>query len=173
MNKKILIIVEAFVLAVGAASAYLLFSAPPASMPKQQQSTETREESTVGSNEDKEIPAETDVDTSPVANSVPATYVTYDEQAFAADKGNRVLFFHASWCPQCRQLDSEISANIASLENTTIYKVDYDSSIELRKHYDVTQQTTFVQTNPDGTTLNKFVAYDTPTFETVKQNLSL
>lgn len=173
MNKKILITIGAFVLTVGAASAYLLFSAPSATMP-QQQTADTEKEMSVATSEKPKESAKTDEEpVKEVATSAPATYISYSEQAFAADKGNRILFFHAPWCPQCRQLDTEISANITSVNNATIYKVDYDSNIELRKKYGVTQQTTFVQTNPDGTAQNKFVAYDTPTFETVKQNLAL
>ncbi|HCH34400.1 MAG: thioredoxin [Candidatus Saccharibacteria bacterium GW2011_GWC2_48_9] len=172
MNKKVLIIIGVFVLTVGVASAYLLLSAPSATMP-QQQAASTEKEVSVDTTEEPKESAKTDEPAKEVATSTPATYVSYSEQAFAADKGNRILFFHAPWCPQCRQLDTEISANIASIDNATIYKVDYDSSIELRKKYGVTQQTTFVQTNTDGTAQNKFVAYDTPNFASVKQNLSL
>jgi len=172
MNKKVMIIIGAFILTVGAASAYLLLNAPSATMP--QESVDTEKETSVDITvEPKESAKSDEPAAKEVATSTPATYVSYSEQAFAADRGKRILFFHAPWCPQCRQLDTEISADVASVSNATIYKVDYDSNIELRKKYGVTQQTTFVQTNPDGTAKNKFVAYATPTFETVKQNLAL
>ncbi len=97
-------------------------------------------------------------------------YITYDKSVLDADKGARILFFHAPWCPQCRQLDSEIKANSVPA-GTTIYKVDYDSNQELRKKYGVTLQTTFIKIDSQGNLVKKYVSYEDPTFKSISQNI--
>ncbi len=101
---------------------------------------------------------------------VPGTYVDYSEKEFKEASGERILFFHAPWCPQCRMLDASISK--AELpDDTTIFKVDYDSNQDLRKKYGVTLQTTIVKVDADGNLVDKYVAYNEPSFEAVKENL--
>ncbi len=61
-----------------------------------------------------------------------------------AGKWRRVLFFHASWCATCKAADtslrgSEIPAGLS------IFKIDFDSNVELRQKYGVTSQHTFVE----------------------------
>ena len=82
-----------------------------------------------------------------------------------------MLFFHAPWCPQCRQIDAEIKAQTNLPADTTIIKVDYDSHQSLRQKYGVTLQTTFVKVDDNGDSLQKYVAYNEPTYEAVKQNI--
>jgi thioredoxin 1 len=66
------------------------------------------------------------------------------------------LFFHATWCPGCRALDSSISGDIASIPaGSVIYKVDYDTNEALRQQYGVTSQHTVVKLNADGTSMKK------------------
>ncbi|MEO6201420.1 MAG: thioredoxin family protein [Cryobacterium sp.] len=86
-------------------------------------------------------------------------YVDYTEELLADTAGTRVLFFHASWCPQCRALESSIKAGPIP-DGLTIFKVDYDNSTELRQKYGVTQQTTVVYIDDKGTELSKKVLYD-------------
>lgn len=94
----------------------------------------------------------------PIATEVsmtPGTYGPYsaDKLALAAD-GDVVLFFHASWCPSCRALESDIKVNIASIPaNTHILVVDYDNSTELKKKYGVVRQHTLVQVDQNGVAL--------------------
>lgn len=104
--------------------------------------------------------------------TVVGTYVDYSEDALASAYGTKVLFFHASWCPQCRQLDADIK-NGGIPDNTTILKVDYDSNQDLRKKYGVTIQTTFVVVDENGNLTKKYVAYKKPTLNNVISNLGL
>lgn len=97
-------------------------------------------------------------------------YVDYTEDSFASTRGTKLLFFHASWCPQCRALDESIRASELP-SDLTIFKVDYDSNQTLRAKYGVTLQTTVVKTGEKGDKLDSYVAYDEPTFQSVKQAL--
>jgi len=98
-------------------------------------------------------------------------YENYSAEAFENDKTTqRLLFFHASWCPQCRELDASILATSLPA-GVVIYKVDYDSQQDLRKKYGVTLQTTVVKVDKDGNKLQSFVAYDEPTFSSVEREL--
>lgn len=84
-------------------------------------------------------------------------------EAYSADKiaraetGDVVLFFHASWCPSCRGLNSSIEGNLKSIpEGVTILKTDYDKETELKKKYGVTYQHTLVQVDRDGNMIKKW-----------------
>lgn len=104
------------------------------------------------------------------SNSSDGAYVTYSSSVIANTDGTKVLFFHAPWCPQCRAIEADIiPENIPA--NTTIIKVDYDSNQALRQKYGVTLQTTFVRVDDDGNLVAKYVAYDEPTFASVKENI--
>ncbi len=97
-------------------------------------------------------------------------YTPYQAEKVAATKGTKLLFFHAPWCPQCRKLEASIKASTIP-QGVTIFKVDYDTNQALRQKYGVTLQTTFVKIDDQGNLIEKFVAYDEPTFESVKRNL--
>ena len=84
-------------------------------------------------------------------------------EAYSADKiaraetGDVVLFFHASWCPSCRGLNTSIEGNLKSIpEGVTILKTDYDKETELKKKYGVTYQHTLVQVDKDGNMIKKW-----------------
>lgn len=98
-------------------------------------------------------------------------YENYSKEAFEIEKTTqRLLFFHASWCPQCRELDASIKAASLPAE-VIIFKVDYDSSQDLRKKYGATLQTTVVKVDRDGNKLQSFVAYGEPSFASVQREL--
>ncbi len=99
-------------------------------------------------------------------------YVEYSEQALADAEGTRVLFFHASWCPQCHALEDDIEARGVP-DGVTILKVDYDSNQGLRQQYDVRQQTTVVALDDSGAAVASFVAYDDPTVASALAGLGL
>jgi thioredoxin 1 len=86
-------------------------------------------------------------------------YMNYDaakvSEALAA--GQKVaLFFHASWCPSCRALDSAINSSLSTIPaDALIVKVDYDTSTELRKKYGVTSQHTTVLIDKDMNLISK------------------
>ena len=85
-------------------------------------------------------------------------YVAYSSNKLAmAETGQVVLFFHASWCPSCRALNSDIESNIDAIpEGITILKTDYDKETELKKKYGVTTQHTLVQVDNDGNLIKKW-----------------
>ena len=106
------------------------------------------------------------------AGPSPGAYVEYSESALAAAEGTRVLFFHATWCPQCRALDDDIVAQGVP-DGVTVLKVDYDTQQDLRQRYDVRQQTTVVALDDSGAATASFVPYDDPTLETALTGLGL
>lgn len=86
------------------------------------------------------------------------SYETYSADKIAqAENGDVVLFFHASWCPSCRGLNSNIEKNIKSIpQGVSILKTDYDKETELKKKYGVTYQHTLVQVDKDGNMIKKW-----------------
>lgn len=117
---------------------------------------------------------QSDVGSAPQANEEQSVqvgvYRQYDSQVLANTDGTRILFFHASWCPQCRALESSIQAGTIPA-GVTIFKVDYDSHQELRQRYGVTLQTTLVLLDDQENAVKKYVAYDQPTLEAVIKGL--
>ncbi|WP_396643201.1 thioredoxin family protein [Microbacterium sp.] len=81
-------------------------------------------------------------------------------------EGEKVLFFHASWCPRCRKLDDQLRAEGAP-DGLTVFKVDYDSRTDLRQKYGVTLQTTVVFVDDEGELLSSTVLYDDPSIESL------
>ena len=74
------------------------------------------------------------------------SYTTYSAESVdsALASGKKVaLFFHATWCPSCKALDKTLSAETVP-SDVVVFKVDYDSSTELKKKYGVTGQHTIV-----------------------------
>lgn len=69
-----------------------------------------------------------------------------------AENNRVVLFFHATWCPTCRETMAELKTNYDTIpDDVYIVIVDYDSNKALRKQYDIPYQHTFVYLAPDGT----------------------
>ena len=71
-------------------------------------------------------------------------------------EGKTVLFFHADRCPSCVRAEKNFLAS-GIPEGLTILKVDYDSHPELRKHYGIRSQTSYVYIDPDGKMLTLWV----------------
>ncbi len=86
------------------------------------------------------------------------SYEAYSSEKLAmAESGDVVLFFHASWCPSCRALNSDIEKNAGSIPSgVSILKLDYDKETELKKKYGVTYQHTLVQVDKDGNMIKKW-----------------
>lgn len=86
------------------------------------------------------------------------SYVAYSPEKIAmAATGDVVLFFHASWCPSCKALNSDIEKNASAIPaGVTILKTDYDKETELKKKYGVTTQHTLVQVDKDGNLIKKW-----------------
>jgi thioredoxin 1 len=76
---------------------------------------------------------------------------TPEAVASASPGDTVVLFFHATWCPTCKQLADDIRANADDVpDDVRILLVDYDTATELKQKYGVTLQHTLVQVNSDG-----------------------
>jgi thioredoxin 1 len=87
----------------------------------------------------------------------------------AVKSGKRVaLFFHASRCPGCRSLDTDIKAWLSTLPaNSIVFKVNYDTMTDLKKQYGVTSQHTVVALNTDMSMKSKTIG--TSLADVVKQ----
>ena len=171
MNKKIVLIVGILV-AITAGVVFLALqpkeiAKSQADQPKTTTSTPAEEPSTAAP-----APAAAPTPTpAPTAAPQPAgSYVDYSNGVIANTSGTKLLFFHAPWCPQCRSLEKDIKQTTLP-SGVTIIKIDYDSSQALRKEYGVTLQTTFVRVDDNGKLVEKYVAYDNPTWAAVKDQL--
>ncbi len=144
MNKNTGIIIGGIALVVIAGGVYTSMSTKY-SMTEQ---AKMAEEKTM---EEKKIREENDT-------MMKGSYEAYSSEKLArAETGDVVLFFHASWCPSCRGLNSDIEANESSIpEGVSILKVDYDKETELKKKYGVTYQHTLVQVDKDGNLIKKW-----------------
>ena len=163
MNKHMAIISTGLVIAlIGAGIAVAVLF--PANQPTPEQATVTKQTPTPEPQATTVAPAET-------PKPQPGSYKPYSQQAYAdSATTRRILFFHASWCPQCRQLDKEITAS--TLPNgVTILKVDYDTNQPLRAKYGVTLQTTFVEVDTSDAKVKSLVAYNEPTYVNLAKQL--
>lgn len=83
-------------------------------------------------------------------------FIRYENQQqvmlLAEDKPT-VLFFNASWCPDCRAAREDFTANSDALAKVNLIIVDYDNSDALQAAYGVTYQHTFVQIDSSGEAL--------------------
>lgn len=102
-----------------------------------------------------------------------AGYIDYSEEQFqsALDEWKDVaLFFHATWCGTCAALNADIVANAKEItEETTVFKVDYDSSTELKKKYGITSQHTIVVVDAEWNKINSYQG--TPTLDELLGNI--
>lgn len=164
MNKRVLLISGLIITLAISAIGFLLINSGA-----QQDVQTTADASNNGSSKPKdETPAP-----SKVANanaSQPGKYIDYSEDALASTNGTKLIFFHAPWCPQCRDLEASIKGQGVP-DDVTILKADYDTSQQLRQKYGVTIQTTVVRVDQQGNLIKKYVAYNEPTIGAVIKNL--
>ena len=83
-----------------------------------------------------------------------ATVTNFESEAqvnaFAA-QGKTVVFFFASWCPNCRATVTELNARWAEVNpDLTLVIADYDKETALKGKYGVTYQDTFVLLDEKG-----------------------
>jgi thiol-disulfide isomerase/thioredoxin len=83
------------------------------------------------------------------------TYANYDESMVGKTE-DTVIFVHATWCPSCRAADDAISSEVIP-DRLTILKANFDNSTDLRKKYGVVAQHTFVQVDPNGNEVKKWL----------------
>ncbi len=84
-------------------------------------------------------------------------YGVYTEGVVGNGKTS-VLFFHATWCPECKKADAEL-VKIYSAAGTKVstYRVDYDTSGPLKQKYGVVTQHTFVLIDGTGKALKTVI----------------
>ena len=93
-------------------------------------------------------------------------YLDYSPELFAETAGQKVLFFHASWCPVCRALEDDIIARGVPAD-MTIFKVDYDEETELVQRYEVRLQSTVVYVDDDANLLSSAILFDNANLESL------
>lgn len=163
MNKRVLIIAGVIVAMIAGAFIYLALNKPADST-----SNQSTDQSELSAEPAESQPAPQPTPTTPAASA--GAYKDYSANAISSTKGTKILFFHAPWCPQCRQLEASIKAGPIP-DNVTIFKVDYDSNQQLRQKYGVTIQTSLVKVDDSGNLVKRYVAYDEPTLNSLKANL--
>lgn len=106
-----------------------------------------------------EMTAEPEDEPQQEAEPAPGVYRAYSTDA-VADPGfdTTIIFFHASWCPECRAFEQAIESSDIP-DGVQILKADYDTESDLKRRYDVTIQTTFVRVDEDGDELASWVGY--------------
>jgi hypothetical protein len=110
------------------------------------------------SDEDAE-PTEEDADDAE-AELADGVYRAYSEDALAEPGyDTNVIFFHASWCPECRAFEQAIESEVIP-DGVQILKADYDTEEDLKQRYEVQIQTTFVKVDADGEELSSWVGYE-------------
>lgn len=106
--------------------------------------------------------------------SKPGKYVSFEDyntNKAAHSSQKKVLFFAASWCPTCRQLDSDINSKLSSIpSDVSIIKVNYDDSIALKKQHGVTYQHTLVLVDNEGNQIKKW--HQSPSLESLLKDLN-
>ena len=103
--------------------------------------------------------------TSPAPASLSATpYQPYSKTAFDGALGKRrVLYFYATWCPECKTANAEFEAKANQVPNDiAIFRVNYndpDTDQEekvLAGKYFITTQHVFVQVDDKGLEITKW-----------------
>ncbi|MCA9369257.1 thioredoxin family protein [Candidatus Woesebacteria bacterium] len=92
-------------------------------------------------------------------------YVEYSDAEYQQAEGRqRILFFHAKWCPTCKIANEDIEKNLSEVPaDVVILKVDYDTETELKEKYGITYQHTFVLVDDDGNQITKWNGGDLST----------
>lgn len=114
-------------------------------------SSEPAMERVDGMMEEDVSPIPTSKDKMSDQTSTNVVYADFSQSEYDAKLGKEpmLLFFHASWCPECRALDKVIQGS--NLEgDVTLYKLDYDSEKELKKKYAIKVQHTVVAIDANG-----------------------
>jgi len=83
-------------------------------------------------------------------------YEEYSEDGFnSSSNTERIVFFHASWCPACIEHEKDIISSGVP-EGITVFKADFDSDTDLRQKYGVNVQSTFVHIDSNGEVVKRW-----------------
>jgi thiol-disulfide isomerase/thioredoxin len=94
-------------------------------------------------------------DATPAATApAPAQVLSFESDAQLGElaaKGTTVVFFYASWCPNCRATVTELNARWNEVRpGLTLVIADYDKEQALKARFGVTYQDTFVLLDKTG-----------------------
>ena len=94
---------------------------------------------------------------------VAGVYTEYTPEAVANSEAKHIILnFSATWCPSCRTLDKNINENVSEIpDGVEIYKVDYDTNVDLRKKYGIATQHTIVVVDNEGNMIKKWTGGNT------------
>ena len=82
-----------------------------------------------------------------------------------------MLFFHATWCPNCKAADVDIVKKLSDIPaDVVIFKTDYDKEVALKKQYGITAQHTFVLVDDSGKAVKKWAGGKLSTIISKTQN---
>lgn len=85
------------------------------------------------------------------ATATVANFESQEQLDSLAAKGKTVVFFFASWCPNCRATIAELNARWAEVNpDLTVIVANYDKETALKARYGVTYQDTFVLLDAKG-----------------------
>lgn len=117
-------------------------------------------------------PAMFKMDDGMMAMNKKALVVTFSDLQTAAKHvkdGPTVLFFSATWCPDCRALVKSLQDSMNPLSpDITLVVVDYDKYMDLKTKYGVTYQHTFVQIDGKG---NKIAIWNAVDLNTINSKV--
>ncbi len=104
------------------------------------------------------VMAHPDMPSAQTSRVTAGTYQEYSRAAFDAAKGKqRILFFHATWCPTCKQANADLLSHLAQLpRDVVVFKTDYDREVALKKQYGVLSQHTFVLVDAQGNAVRRW-----------------
>ena len=149
MSKNILIVVGVLAVAV---AGYLLLGNTNKSQPNSLGTAASQTQVSQPRAEEKADAANTQTE-------FDKRFVSYskDNLEKATKNGKAVIFFHASWCPLCKEAESDLKANWDKVPaDVTILKTDYDTAKELKTKYGVVSQDTWVQVDSQEKELTKW-----------------
>ena len=117
------------------------------------ETNETMMEEEMAMNDEVEAGEEAEATDASATASESGSYQDYDPAKVAAsDAEHIILSFHAPWCPSCRALEQDITADLSAIPaGVEIYKVDYDTATELKQRYGITRQHSLIEIAADGT----------------------
>ncbi len=88
-------------------------------------------------------------------------YEDFSQEKYEELKGSKpvVLFFHAEWCPTCKQIEGDVTTELSNFpKGTKILQADFDTENELKAEYDIVVQSTLVVLDADGNVVEKLAA---------------
>lgn len=93
---------------------------------------------------------------SDTATEITPQYFTFSQAKLVeslVDSKTVVLYFHAPWCTTCTSFEQELKGQQSQLPpEVVVLKIDFDTSSDLKKQYNVIYQHTLVLLDKEGKT---------------------